>query len=534
MQARPALGVAALGLIVAACSPPPPMVPNLPEGPPKGRAMPTEELPPQQFATTAAAPPAMARPTKNQVLAAAPELEQALKTAQDRLGVVGLSAAVVLGTEPIWTGSVGRRDHGAGGAIDADTVFRIGSLTKLFTGLAVLKLRDAGQLSLDDPVAQHLPEIAQVRYPTADSPRITIRHLVTHTSGLPRLGKLDYFSRQEAVTEAELLAGLKDLPLEAPPGEAQAYSNLGMSLAGVLIARVSGKPYRDYVTDELLTPLGMTSSVWDQQAVPEGRLATGYRREGDTYRAIRHWTMGASEACGGMYSSAADLARFLGSQLDAWPARNGPERGPVRRSSVRESHLLAGPGRAGTRNFGINWGSIVHPKLGFAATHAGGTLQYGATVWLLPERGLGVVVLANTGGEAGEVGERLSGVGGGLLDIILGHLPVVELELSAPLEAAASAVRALLAAPEAAAIEQLYGEAFLKQYPPERVAKLLTETATKLGPCAAHTPLQQTDAKTAVVRLECEQGTSEVVLILEAPTATKLAGFAIRNITPRD
>ncbi|MBW2456142.1 MAG: beta-lactamase family protein [Deltaproteobacteria bacterium] len=536
MYERLGPGIAAASLAVAACSAPPPMTPAVPEPPPKVAPMPTVDLPPQHFATAPpdAVPSTVVRPTKEQVLAAAPDLDGLLKQAPGKLGVVGLSAAVVLGRERIWTRGYGTRDRDGGDPIDVDTVFRIGSLTKLFTGLAILKLRDAGKLGLDDPVAMHLPEIAQVRYPTTDSPRITIRHLVTHTSGLPRLGKLDYFSPKGGVTEAELLEGLKDLPLEAPPGQAEAYSNLGMSLAGLVVSRVSQQPYRDYVTDQLLEPLGMSSSVWDQDAVPTDRLATGYRSEDDTYRAGHHWRMGASEACGGMYSSTADMARFVGSQLDAWPARNDPPSGPVRRSSIRESHLLAGPGPAGARTFGINWGSISHPKLGFAATHAGGTLQYGATVWLLPDLGLGLVLLANGGGEAGEVAEQLSGVGGRMLDIILKQLPVQELTLSPALETAATQVRALLTAPETEAIEQLYNEAFLKQFPPKRIAKLLTESAATLGACTGHTPLQQTDAKTAVVRLECERGTAEVILVLESPTATQLAGFAIRAIEPRE
>ncbi|RLB47760.1 MAG: hypothetical protein DRI90_26020 [Deltaproteobacteria bacterium] len=529
-------GIAAASLAVAACSASPPMTPAVPEPPPKIAPMPTVDLPPQRFATAppGTTPSTVVRPTKEQVLAAAPDLDGLLKQALGKLGVVGLSAAVVLGRERIWAGSYGTRDRDGGEPIDVDTVFRIGSLTKLFTGLAILKLRDAGKLGLDDPVARHLPEIEQVRYPTTDSPRITIRHLVTHTSGLPRLGKLDYFSRKEAVTEPELLAGLKDLSLEAPPGEAEAYSNLGMSLAGLVVSRVSRQPYRDYVTEQLLEPLGMGASVWDQEAVPPDRLASGYRSENDSYRAGHHWRMGASEACGGMYSSAADMARFVGSQLDAWPARSDPPSGPVRRSSIRESHLLAGPGPSGARSFGINWGSISHPKLGFAATHAGGTLQYGATVWLLPERGLGLVLLANGGGEAGEVAERLSGVGGRMLDLILKQVPVPELTLSPALAAAATKVRALLAAPETDAIEQLFNEAFLKQFPPKRITKLLTQSADALGACTGHTPLQQSDAKTGVVRLDCELGTAEVVLVLESPTAAQLAGFAIRAVEPHD
>ncbi len=531
---RPSNPVLAIGLLVAACSSPQPLRPAAPAAPPPVASLPTRDLPPQRFAATegTAQPPAD-RPTRDQVLAAADDLDAYVQQELVDHQLVGLSAVVVLGRERIWARGFGSRDREAGGTIDPDTVFRIGSLTKLFTGLAILRLRDEGKLSLDDPVAQYLPEIVQVRYPTTDSPRITIRHLVTHTSGLPRLGKLDYYSRDRGVTEAELLEGLKDLPLEAAPGERESYSNLGMSVAGVLVARVSGTSYRDYVTEQLLEPLGMAASVWDRDAVPKGRLATGYRRQGDDYRAERHWRMGVAEACGGMYSSASDLARFVGAQLSAWPARDEPDTEPVRRSSIRESHLLAGPGRSGQRNFGVNWGSIVHPKLGFAATHAGGTLQYGATVWLLPERGLGVVLLANSGGEAGEVAERLSGVGAGMLDIIVKHLPVPEIQLSAPLEGAASKVRALLTQPEIETIEQLFNQGFLKKFSPDRVKKLLEETAAALGSCTAHKPLRQTDAKTAVVRLLCERGTAQITLILESPTATKLAGFAIGSIEPR-
>ena len=97
------------------------------------------------------------------------------------------------------------------------TLFRMASVTKVFTSLAVLQLRDEGKLDLDAPVERYLPEMARLRYPTADSPRITLRHLMTHTSGLPRLGRMNSFaSYTHEMTEAELVGSLMACPEECP------------------------------------------------------------------------------------------------------------------------------------------------------------------------------------------------------------------------------------------------------------------------------------------------------------------------------
>ena len=180
-----------------------------------------------------------------------------------------------------WTASSCGRRAGAsaapGGAVpDLDTVFRIASMTKSFTALAILKLRDEGKLSLDDPVRKWIPELAGMPKATKDSPEITIRHLLTHSEGFPEDNP--WGDRQLARSDAFLAAMVKaGIPFSNAPGVAFEYSNTGFALLGRVVAKVSGMRYRDYVDANILKPLGMTSTYWEASAVPKERLAEGLR-----------------------------------------------------------------------------------------------------------------------------------------------------------------------------------------------------------------------------------------------------------------
>ncbi|HVR63821.1 MAG TPA: serine hydrolase domain-containing protein, partial [Polyangia bacterium] len=289
-----------------------------------------------------APPPAFADPERRAKLAARfPALESYFAGQRTAHQLPSLAAGVVIDGELAFAKGFGARDLGGTQPVDADTVYRIGSITKTFTSLAILNLRDQGKLALDDPAVRHLPELAALRYPTADSPPITIRHLLTHASGLPRVGAFNYAQADHDVTEAEMLAALPGTVLMFAPGTRSLYSNFGVSLLGPLITRVAGTPYRDYVTRAILTPLGMTASRWTEADVPADRRATAYRRDGGQLQPVAHWRLGASEAAGGLYSSVRDLARYVAFQLAAYPPRDDPEAGPVRRASVREAHTAA-------------------------------------------------------------------------------------------------------------------------------------------------------------------------------------------------
>jgi CubicO group peptidase (beta-lactamase class C family) len=346
-----------------------------------------------RYAPARAAPPIIAPVDAGALAATRPDVERLLAAEVERLHLPSLAFGLVTRSGLVYFVGLGARDEG-GAPVTAETVFRIGSITKTFTGVALLELRDAGKLDLDDPVAKYLPELAEARHRTADSAPIRIRHLVTHTSGLPRLGKLDYAHAE--VTRADLRDAARSAVLEFEPGTKSVYSNLAMALAGPIVARASGEPYRAYMQAHIFAPLGMTHTVWDRDDVPPELLAQGWAQEKGSagFTTVgAHWRLGAAEAMGGLYSNVADMSRYVAFELSAWPPRDEADGGPLRRSSVRESQVLAGNSLPGKEGFGVNWIVRSEPHLGHVVFHNGATEGYHSAVWMLPARGVGVVVL---------------------------------------------------------------------------------------------------------------------------------------------
>lgn len=340
------------------------------------------------------APPVLDEAKRARLLAALPEVGRVFREEAQKNGLPNAALGVVLGGRLAFSEGFGARTD-AGGAVSAETVFRIGSITKVFTGMALLALRDEGRIGLDDPVTRYVPELEGAVYPTEDSPVITLRNLVTHTSGLPRLGALHY-ADAHGVTEGELVAAARQAVLEFAPGTDARYSNLAMALGGLVVSRASGEPLRDFISRRILAPLGMRQTFWDEAAVPADRLAEGHAKVSGRYApAGPHWRLGAAEGMGGLYSSVADLARFASYEMTAWPARSDRDPGPIRRSSLRESQLTAGLARPGKQGFGVNWIVLNDASLGYLVTHNGGTEGYSACVVLGPTRGIGVILLAS-------------------------------------------------------------------------------------------------------------------------------------------
>ncbi len=192
-------------------------------------------------------------------------------------GLPGISLGVVYDQELIWSRGIGFHDLQQQAPATPSTIYRIASITKLFTSTAILQLRDAGMLSLDDPVAQRLPWF-QIQQQQQDARAITIRQLLTHTSGLPREAAFPYWTDGVFPTREELIAALAHQAAVFAPETRWKYSNLALTLAGEIVAATSGQPYAEYVDRHILQPLGMRSTSVTLPDDQRPRLATPYGR----------------------------------------------------------------------------------------------------------------------------------------------------------------------------------------------------------------------------------------------------------------
>jgi len=361
---------------------------------------------------SSALPPACAQDAaagrSERVAAILPEIDKMFDDVAAKEHLPGVVYGVVLDGKLVHARSLGLADVERKIPVSGTTEFRIASMTKSFVAMAALKLRDEGKLRLDDPVARYLPELRRVRLPTVDSPALTIRHLMTMTTGLPEDNP--WGDRQMALPNAriEQLVGA-GLSFSNAPGQAFEYSNLGYILLGKVVTKVAGMRFQDYVTRQILRPLGMHDTRWEYTQAPAGKLALGYRWERD------HWELepilhdGDGAAMGGLITTADDFARYVAFHLDAWPARNDPERGPLRRASRREMqlpHTFAGLSTRATLSdmktpnpnvsfygYGLVWQRDSRSVV--TSGHSGGLPGFGSQYRFAPEHGVGVFAFTN-------------------------------------------------------------------------------------------------------------------------------------------
>jgi CubicO group peptidase (beta-lactamase class C family) len=234
----------------------------------------------------------------------------------------GLSIGVVHDQELVWAHGFGHADLDNRIAATADTRYRIASVTKLFTATAILILRDAEMHQLDDPVDRHLPwfDIRQ-RYP--DAPPITIRHLLTHTAGLPREAAFPYWTDDSFPTRDQVREALRGQETAYPTETRWKYSNLALALAGEIVAAVAGQAYEDFVQQRILDPLGMGDTLIRAPHPQDPRLAVGYgRRLPGSGRAVlgSATDFGGITAAANMTSTVTDLVKFAMLQFRDGPA----------------------------------------------------------------------------------------------------------------------------------------------------------------------------------------------------------------------
>ena len=303
----------------------------------------------------------------------------------------GLSIGVVYDQNLIWAKSYGFANLEKRIPATPSTLYRIASISKVFTSTAILELRDAGKLQLDDPVVKYLPWF-KVKEPKPDSPPITIWNLLTHTSGLARELPMYYWNDLKFPSREEMMKLVSEEPAIVPPGTEYKYSNLGLAIAGEVVATVSGESYRKFVEDHILRPLGMNSTLVEpmpndpNMAIGYRRHAPGEKREPEDFIDARALTPSA-----GLASNVEDLAKFVELQL-----RDGPAGGAqiLKGSTLREMQRV--------QWLRPDWQSAQ--GLGFGVRHVGQQVRVGkdgvapgykSLMEWVPAEKWGVIVLIN-------------------------------------------------------------------------------------------------------------------------------------------
>jgi CubicO group peptidase (beta-lactamase class C family) len=317
-------------------------------------------------------------------------------------GIPGISLGVVHDQELIAANAFGLADPEAGIPATPKTLYSICSISKLFTSVAVMQQRDAGKLRLDDPVAVHLDWFdLQDRHP--DDEAITVRRLLTHSAGLPRESDYPYWTAAEYPfpTSEQIRRRLGEQQTLYPASRYFQYSNLGLALAGELVAATSGRSYGEYIRQEILDPLGMESTYTDVPSELRGdRLAVGYSargRDGKRRVVAPFRTRGIAPAAG-FASNVGDLARFA-----RWQFRLLGEGGEelLRASTLREMQRVQWVDPDWETTWGLGF-SVTRVGERTFARHGGGCPGYYTEFRLEPKTRIGVIVLTNSiGSEVG-------------------------------------------------------------------------------------------------------------------------------------
>jgi CubicO group peptidase (beta-lactamase class C family) len=206
------------------------------------------------------------------------KLDKLLLAEYEKEHAAGLTVGVVSGPHLIWTRSYGFAEVEQKRAPTADTVYRIGSITKQFTALMLLQLVEQGKVHLSDPVERFFPEVNRIRGKYAGAPPITLIQLATHHAGLAEEpGDVEKFTTGPVSRwEQTLVAALDDFKYEQEPGTRFIYSNMGYAILGAALSRAAGEPYTDYVRAHIFTPLGMTHTTFEPDEQSQRALAKGY------------------------------------------------------------------------------------------------------------------------------------------------------------------------------------------------------------------------------------------------------------------
>jgi len=447
----------------------------------------------------------------------------------------GYSFGIVLDGKLVFTKSGGYTNLQSKTAATTGSMFRIASMSKSFTAMAIVKLRDEGKLNLEDAVSKYIPELKNQGL-TTDAAPITIRDLLTHSAGLPEDNP--WGDRQLEKTSQEFLAFIKKgIHFSTASGTSYEYSNVGFTMLGYIIEKVTGKNYGTYIKENIWKPLTMEAS-WEFSSIADAKLAHGYRWINNSWTEEPLLHDGIYGAMGGMITSVESFSKYVSLHLDAWPPRNNIETGPVKRSSIREMHqpsrfiglnasykYPSGRGCATSTayGYGLSWLKDCTGRTSIA--HSGGLPGFGSNWRILPEYGLGVILLANVTYAPTAVLNTM------VIDTIL-RMETVDLKprilpASAVLIHAQTKLTALLPSWKNAAASNLFAENFFDDYKIETLIKEASSIFEAAGPITKTGDLIPENELRGYYYLHSKNGTIKISFTLTPTNPSQIQEYHI-------
>jgi CubicO group peptidase (beta-lactamase class C family) len=316
------------------------------------------------------------------------ELQRRIAVILEREHIAGVTIALVDRNGPMWVGGIGVRNREQHAPMEADTVFRVGSLTKSFVALGVMRLVDQGKLDIDRPLRELLPDVAIDNRWEAVAP-VTLAQCLEHTAGLDDVRFNEVFTDDEQLSVHDTLRiNTRSRRIRWRPGTRHAYSNVGYTLAARAIEVASGEPFDEYLRREIMAPMGIADADFRRTSTLTPRLATGYLDD-DTPAPFHIF---AHRPAGGLLISASDLAKLV----HFWIKRGEgypPIVSPAGLARIERSGTLSYGHLDGEYGF-ANYGDVQHPL--FGRGHDGGMPGFHSSIRYFPEPGVGYVLLLNS------------------------------------------------------------------------------------------------------------------------------------------
>ncbi len=320
-----------------------------------------------------------------------------LLSAQYKPGEPGCAALVAIKGQIVYKKAFGMANLELNVPMQPDMVFRIGSITKQFTAIAILQLMEQGKLSLQDEITKFIPD-----YPT-QAYKITIEHLLTHTSGIKSLTNVPEFGKyiKEDLKPAEVVDKFKNLPMEFAPGTKFNYNNSGFFLLGYIIEKITGKTYQEYIEENFFKPLGMTNSLYGNDKKIIKNRAYGYQPDGDGFANADYLSMLLPYSAGSIMSTVEDLYKWNRALISYKLVKK-----ETLGKAFTEYKLSNGKGTS----YGYGW---FLRKLQGSPTieHAGGINGYLTDAIYLPAEDIFVAVFSNSTGKSPDlVSEKITAI----------------------------------------------------------------------------------------------------------------------------